>query len=48
MKLDPGVHKQVEKTREEWKDYHRVEDTCIVLILNDPALQKLWNKENLE
>lgn len=48
MKLDPGVHKRVEKTREEWKDYHRVKDTCIVLILSDVAFQKLRNKEKLE
>lgn len=38
MKLDAGVHKQVEKTREERKDYHRVKDIFIVLILNDAAL----------
>lgn len=48
MKLDPGVYNQVEKTREDWKDYHRVEGTCIVFILQPAVLQMLRNKESLE
>lgn len=48
MKLDPRVYNQVEKTREDWKNYHRVEDTCVALILNAAALQMVRNKESLE
>ena len=41
MKLDPGVYRQVEKPREDLKDYHGVEDTCMVLIEKPTALQRL-------
>lgn len=41
MKLGPGVYRQVEKPREDLKDYHRVEDTCMVLTVKPTALQRL-------
>ena len=41
MTLDPGVYKQVEKQRENLKNYHRVEDIYMVLIVKVAAPQRL-------